>query len=141
VKEAADFRECEACACFAVRRAARAITQHYDRRLRPAGLRATQFTLLVVLARGERVPLHRVAERLGLERTTLTRNLRPLLAQGFVRVDPGEDGRERLIAITPRGTAAVTAALPHWRQAQRSVARHLPRSALDALAAAARAAR
>ena len=141
MKEAVDFSECEACACFAVRRAARSITQHYDRRLRPAGLRATQFTLLVVLARGERVPLHRVAERLGLERTTLTRNLRPLLAKGFVRVDPGEDGRERLIAITPRGIAAVTAALPRWRQAQRSVARHLPRSALDALAAAARAAR
>ncbi|HXH83164.1 MAG TPA: MarR family transcriptional regulator, partial [Candidatus Tectomicrobia bacterium] len=63
---AVDFQECDACACFAVRRAARAITQHYDRRLRPTGLRATQFTLLVVLARADGMPLHRLADRLGL---------------------------------------------------------------------------
>jgi DNA-binding MarR family transcriptional regulator len=140
MSESTDFRECEACACFAVRRAARAITQHYDRRLRPAGLRATQFTLLVVLARGERLPLHRVAERLGMERTTLTRNLRPLLARGYVRVEPGEDGRQRLIAITPRGAAAAAAALPHWRRAQRAIARHFTPATFAALTSAARAA-
>lgn len=140
MRAATDFRECEACVCFAVRRAARAITQHYDRRLRPAGLRATQFTLLVVLARGERLPLHRVAERLGMERTTLTRNLRPLLARGYVRVEAGDDGRQRLIAITPRGATAAAAALPHWRRAQRSVARHFTPATFAALAAAARAA-
>jgi DNA-binding MarR family transcriptional regulator len=135
------FGECEACACFAIRRAARAITQHYDRRLRPAGLRATQFTLLVVLAHGDRLPLHRVAERLGMERTTLTRNLRPLLARGYVRLESGDDARHRLLAITDRGTAAATAALPHWRRAQRSVARHFTRATLRALATAVRAAR
>ena len=126
--------------CFAVRRAARVITQHYDRHLRPAGLRVGQFTVLAVLSDGEPVPQHRVAKRLGMERTTVTRNLRPLLDKGYVEVRAGDDARVRLITITARGRAAAAAALPLWRRAQRAIVQRVPAAALKALAGAARAA-
>lgn len=138
MERAPDFAECQACVCFAVRRAARAITQHYDRRLRATGLRVTQFSVLAVLSHGEPRPVNRVAARLGMDRTTLTRNLRPLVDRGYVTVDSGDDARVRLVRLTPQGRAAA-AALPHWRRAQRSMARHIPPAALKALAAAERA--
>jgi DNA-binding MarR family transcriptional regulator len=138
VTKKVDLSECHACACFAVRRAARTITQHYDRHLRAAGLRATQFTVLVVLKTGGPQPLHRVAEYLGMERTTLTRNLRPLVARGWVSGDAGSDKRVRMIAITDAGIAAAAKGLPHWRRAQRSVAKRLAPAGLAALGKVAR---
>jgi DNA-binding MarR family transcriptional regulator len=132
---AQDLNECATCACFAVRRAARVITQHYDRALRPSGLRATQFTLLTMLALGGPLSLSRVADRLGMERTTLTRNLKLLLAAGLISVDQGDDRRVRTISITPKGRRAAVDALPHWRRAQRAVASHLTRDIFSSLAA------
>jgi DNA-binding MarR family transcriptional regulator len=127
------------CSCFAVRRAARLITQHYERHLKPAGLRATQFTLLTVLAIAGPLPLSRIAHRLGTERTTLTRNLRPLIARGYVAVERGADRRVQILAITPQGITATRAALPRWREAQDSIAGFLSPGALRALDHAARA--
>src|SRR5580765_3902141 len=80
----AEFAECLACSCFAARRTARTITQHYEQHLKPTGLTATQFTLLALLAIGGPQPLSRFAGQLGAERTTLTRSLRPLRARGWV---------------------------------------------------------
>jgi DNA-binding MarR family transcriptional regulator len=129
-----DLRECTACACFAVRRAARVITQHYDRALRPSGLRATQFTLLTMLGVGGPLPLSRVADRLGMERTTLTRNLKPLIDAGLIGIEHGDDRRVRTIFITAKGHRAAVAALPDWRRAQRDVARRFPAGVFDSLA-------
>ena len=128
-----NLSECAGCACFAVRRAARAITQHYDRTLRPSGLRATQFTLLTVLSLGGPQPLGRVANRLGMERTTLTRNLKPLVAEGLVTVGQEGDRRVRAIAITGKGQRRAVAAIPYWRTAQRSVASYLTAGTFDSL--------
>jgi DNA-binding MarR family transcriptional regulator len=136
-----EFRECMSCSCFAVRRAARAITQHYDRHLRPSGLRTTQFTLLAVLTLGGRLPLGRAAEQLGADRTTLTRNLRPLVDRGFVKAEPGEDRRVQVLEVTPKGVSAARAALPLWREAQRAVTSRATTDALLALDQAAQAAR
>jgi DNA-binding MarR family transcriptional regulator len=143
MKTTADLRECLSCSCFAVRRAARLITQHYDRHLRPAGLRATQFSLLTVLSLVGPLPLSRLADRLGTERTTLTRNLRPLIARGFVTEERADDRRVKRYAITPNGVTAARAALPGWRQAQRSIAASFTPTVLRALdrASAAAAAR
>jgi DNA-binding MarR family transcriptional regulator len=143
MKPTADLRECVSCSCFAVRRAARLITQHYDRHLRPAGLRATQFSLLTVLSIVGPLPLSRLADRLGTERTTLTRNLRPLLALGFVTEERADDRRVKRYAITPKGMTAARAALPRWRNAQRSIAASFTPAVLRALdrATAAAAAR
>ena len=135
-----EFRECDECLCFAARRAARAITQVYDRELRSSGLRATQFTLLSYLLNAGRRPMNQAADYMGLERTTLTRNLQPLLALDYITVDEGEDRRVKLIGITPAGRAAMTAALPHWRKAQRAMSARLSPTTIKALAQAAEAA-
>jgi DNA-binding MarR family transcriptional regulator len=131
-----DFHECLSCSCFAARRAARTITQHYERHLKPSGLRVGQFTVLALLAAMGEQPLTRLAEQLAMERTTLTRNLAALLERGLVTESPTADGRVRLLAITRRGTAAARAALPRWREAQRSIARQLGDGAIRALTAA-----
>ena len=129
-----DLSECQSCVCFAVRRAARAITQYYDRYLRPSGLRTTQFTLLALLAQTGEVSLNKAADRLGMERTTLTRNIRPLLLKSFITVSSGEDRRLRLIAITEKGLSAVRRALPYWRKAQRTVSGQVPSETMKTLA-------
>ena len=135
-----ELRECLSCSCFAVRRAARVITQHYDRHLRPTGLRATQFTVLVVLALEGPLPLSQAADHLGMERTTLTRNLRLLRGRGLIREQGSDDKRIRMLAITRKGAAAARSALPRWRAAQRSIAEQLGAPAVQALSLAAGAA-
>ena len=133
-----ELSECGSCVCFTVRRAARAITQYYDRFLRPSGLRTTQFTLLAVLAQTGQITLNKAAERLGMERTTLTRNLRPLLVKRYITMSSGEDRRMRWIDITDQGLTAVSKALPYWRKAQRTISEQLPPAALKALNAVSR---
>ena len=140
MKTKPEFAECLACSCFAARRTARTITQHYERHLKPAGITVTQFTLLALLSAGGPQPLSQFASQLGLERTTLTRNLRALRARGWVAGAATDDRRVKRLAITKRGTAAARAALPYWRRAQESIARRLGSNTINALAAASRAA-
>ena len=98
-----EFDECLSCNCFAVRKAARAVTQHYDRSLRKSGLRATQFNTLVVLAKAGPMPMAS-AEFLGMDRTSLTRNLQPPARKKWIRIAPGdEDRRVRMVSITDAG--------------------------------------
>ena len=101
-----------------LRKAMRVLAQAYDAALRPSGLKATQFTLLAVLARAGSQPLTRLSERLVMDRTTLTRNLRPLEAKGWLTIGREKDERVRLIAITDAGRQVVEAATPLWLQAQ-----------------------
>ncbi len=107
-----------ACTCASLRRAARAVTQVYDEALRPSGLKATQFSLLATLARRGDQPLTRLAEALVMDRTTLTRNLKPLVGKGWVGVAQDGDQRVRRIALTHAGQEALERALPLWRDAQ-----------------------
>lgn len=113
------------CACFNLRKASRAVTQLYDDALRPAGLRATQFSLLALLRLAGTVPMTRLAEEAVMDRTTLARNLEVLRRDGLVRVQPGEDARVREVEITRAGVARLEEAFPRWQRAQRSMARSL----------------
>ncbi len=106
------------CTCFNLRKAARAVTRAYDEALKPSGLRATQFSLLGVVANRGPAGMTELARALVMERTTLTRNLKPLMDQGFLEAMDGADRRRRPIAITPRGRKALERALPAWRRAQ-----------------------
>ena len=118
-----EFDECRSCLCLASRRAARGITTVFDRHLRPHGLRGTQFTLLTNLIIRGGTPITVLARALGMERTTLTRNVALLAAKGWAETRSGdEDGRAHVVSITDEGRAVVTAALPAWREAQASVA-------------------
>jgi DNA-binding MarR family transcriptional regulator len=93
-----------------------------------------------MLSLGGPQPLSRFAGLLGVERTTLTRNLRPLQDRGWVTDSASGDRRVRLLAITKRGIAAAREALPYWREAQKSIARRLGADAIQALATASQAA-
>lgn len=109
----------EGCACFNLRAAARALTRAYDEALRPVGLKATQFTILAAISRvGEAVPIGTLAKRLSMDRTTLSRNLRPLEKQGLVEVLPEGYRRARGMALTGKGRKLLESAVPHWRQVQ-----------------------
>jgi DNA-binding MarR family transcriptional regulator len=106
------------CTCFRLRRASRRVTQYYDRFLEPSGLKVTQYSLLSSIRAHDQISITELAEALGMDRTTLTRNLKPLLDQGLVSVSEGADRRTRAIQITPEGEAAYRRAVPHWRAAQ-----------------------
>jgi DNA-binding MarR family transcriptional regulator len=109
------------CACFNLRRAARLVTQRYERALKGTGLKATQFSVLVAAGYEEGLLLTKMARLLGLDRTSLTRNLNVMTARGLVTVTAGDDKRERQISITPRGREALAAALPLWQKVQAEI--------------------
>jgi len=129
--ETSPFFACRGCKCWALRKASRAVTQHYEASFRGTGLRATQFTLLALLIQTGPLPLTEMAEKLGLERTSLTRNLGPLEKKGLVKTMAADDRRVRRIAITRKGEAAARAALDAWKQAQSTVDEVLRSSGLD----------
>lgn len=108
----------EECACFKLRKAARAITRLYEHFLQPCGLKATQFSLVVTLSRTGPITVARLADRMELERTTLTRNLRPLETRSLLEIVPGEDRRTRVVVLTTAGRQLLSKALPLWRAAQ-----------------------
>jgi DNA-binding MarR family transcriptional regulator len=106
------------CICNNLRLAARLVTNYYDKLLEPTGLRVSQATILVVLYRAGIQTINEMAEKLELDRTTLTRNLKRLAHQGLLTIAPGSDQRTRVVALTPEGEAALLKALPLWEQAQ-----------------------
>jgi DNA-binding MarR family transcriptional regulator len=109
------------CAGFNLRRASRAVTQHFDHALAPVGLRTTQFTLLGALALGGPVSTNELALGLVVDRTTLTRNLRLLRDAGLVETQPGRTRREVRFTLSDEGRDALARAIPIWREAQSSI--------------------
>jgi DNA-binding MarR family transcriptional regulator len=106
------------CHCLAARRAARAITRMYEEKLRPHGLRATQFSCLAALALKGPTPVGELADLLGLERTTLTRSAALLRRNGWIEEARSGDARERRWRLTPAGRRTLDDALPAWQEAQ-----------------------
>jgi DNA-binding MarR family transcriptional regulator len=133
-----DLRDAADCLCLASRRAARALTRAFDRRLRPHGIRATQFSILTNLILRGPLPIGELAGFLGIERTTLTRNLTLIERDGWVEIHPGDDARSRVVAVTKKGRAMVSAALPAWRKAQQAASAAIGSAAIDALHALSR---
>jgi DNA-binding MarR family transcriptional regulator len=131
---AASLREvARACACANLRKAARAVTQLFDEALAPSGLRATQFTLLVTSCLMGQSTINELAERMAMDRTTLSRNLKVLVRSGLLEVRPGEDGRTRLVRITQAGEHALEEAYPLWQQAQQETVGVLSEERYEAL--------
>jgi DNA-binding MarR family transcriptional regulator len=128
------------CTCLALRRATRRVTQIYDAHMKPLGLRITQFAVLGQLAGApdaapSQMSITALARRLGLDRSTLGRNLRPLIKAELVAMDGGEDRRAHTLALTNAGRALLDKAIPLWRDAQRHVAEKLGRDKTRALRA------
>ena len=104
----------------------------YDQHLATVGLKTTQYSVLTNAAR-EALPVAELAERLGTERTTLTRNLKPLIEAQWITLEPGADSRQRIVTITAAGRAKVEEAYVAWRAAQSALEDLLGPSAVRSL--------
>ena len=119
--------------CFNLRRAARQVSQRFDRTLRQSGLKTNQFSILMASYDQDGIRLTRMAKTLGMERTTLTRNLAFLERLEMVSIEPGDDRRERKIRITEKGAGLLENALPLWQQAQREIVELIGRDKIEGL--------
>ena len=109
------------CTCFRVRGAARRMTQIYSRHLASTGLKISQFSLLGFVAARGPITIGQLSELLATDRTTLTRNLRPLLATGVIERAEASDKRRHELVATPAGRALFKRALPLWAAAEQEV--------------------
>jgi len=113
------------CSNFKLRQMLRRVAQLYDLELASAGLKTTQYSLLShVLKLGPIRPVD-LAHAMTVDASTLTRNLKPLIAAGWLVLHPGADGRSRLVGITDAGRAKRAEAQRHWRAAQETLNRRL----------------
>jgi DNA-binding MarR family transcriptional regulator len=109
------------CTCFRIRGAARRVTQIYSKHLAPTGLKISQFSLLGFVSAQGPVSMGRLSDLLATDRTTLTRNLGPLLKDGLIeRAQSGDKRRHDLVA-TAAGRALFKRALPLWAAAEQEV--------------------
>jgi DNA-binding MarR family transcriptional regulator len=106
------------CLCSNTRRAALALTSLYDEALAPHGLKVTQFAVLHAVKLRTTPNLSAVADATGLDRSTLGRNLKVLEEAGVVALSPGDDGRDRVVALTPQGEQTLRAATKTWLRLQ-----------------------
>ncbi|MDX2289385.1 MAG: MarR family winged helix-turn-helix transcriptional regulator [Hyphomicrobiaceae bacterium] len=120
------------CTLYRLRMATRKATRAYDRHFAAIGLTSPQYGLLMTIAARPGQPVGAIAQRLDMDRTTLTRNLKPLTARGLVTTE-GSDKRSRALRLTPAGETTLGHARTAWRAAQAEVAQHFGTHDTDAL--------
>ncbi len=113
------------CTNFKLRQMLRVVARRYDEQLAQAGLKGTQYSLLSHLVVSSPVQPSLLAADMGLDASTLTRNLAVLADLGWVQMVPGDDGRSRRVLITDAGRAKRAEALPYWKAAQQSLNQRL----------------
>ncbi|WP_068829907.1 MarR family winged helix-turn-helix transcriptional regulator [Pseudomonas sp. BMS12] len=113
------------CLCTKLRRASRGVTRFYDDALAPVGLNAAQFSLLRNLQRLGQPSITGLAEAMGLDRSTLGRNLKVVQGMGLVELGDGSDQRSRQVALNEAGLLVLEQGAPLWEQAQQALARRL----------------
>jgi len=121
------------CTCFRLRKLSRLVTQRYDRELASAGLNLNQYS---ILRRAARTPqtVGALAREIGMDRTTLSRDLKPLIAAGWIeQTSSDEDARQRLVRIKPAGKRVLERAQPLWRKAQDDIDARLGATGVNAL--------
>ncbi|MDD0975847.1 MarR family winged helix-turn-helix transcriptional regulator [Pseudomonas fontis] len=121
------------CICTHLRRAARGVSRHYDEALEGFGINVAQFSLLRHVRRLDQPSISSLAEAMGLDRSTLGRNVKVLEAEGLLALAEGNDLRNRLVILTEQGKARVLAAEPAWEAAQRSLVDNLGEAQRDEL--------
>lgn len=113
------------CYCATLRQAARALTAMYDERVRPSGVRATQFSIMQALTFRPGARITDMVEWLAIDQTTLTRNLALLRRQGLVEVVDRPSGRDKCWGLTRAGKAKFAEAQALWETAQAEVERRM----------------
>jgi DNA-binding MarR family transcriptional regulator len=120
-----DMSVMENCVCFNLRWVARAVTQFYDGEMRRHGIRPTQGTILASLITRDSWNMAELSDWLGMERTTLVRNLGPLRRDGLVKVGGGGRGRIVELAITAKGRKQIEKITPAWKSSQSAMVKTL----------------
>ncbi len=120
------------CTCFRLRKLARLVSQRYDRELAQVGININQYSILRRASAHPRA-LGELARELGMDRTTLSRDVKPLIAAGWVELASGEDARQRMVKVTANGKRLVARAQPIWRQAQDAIEASMGKANIDAL--------
>ena len=115
----------QGCTNFKLRQLVRRVSQLYDQELAKAGLKTTQFSLLSHVLRLGPIRPGDLAAAMTMDASTLTRNLKPLVAAGWLALAPGEDGRSRSVHITPAGRDKRAEAQSHWKAAQQQLNQQL----------------
>lgn len=113
------------CHCLNIRRAARAVTRFYDKVVEPSGLKIAQYALLRHLEVVEPVTISTLAKIIRIDRTTLSRNIKPLMDSGLIAINSGSDSRSRQVTLTEAGRAAMLDAGVLWDEAQASINEYL----------------
>lgn len=113
-----DMSAVENCVCFNLHRVTRVVTQFFDEEMRQHGMRPTQTTILHALNAKENWSMAELSSWLGMDRTTLVRNLQPLERDGLVQAAGGGRGCRVELSITTKGRAKVKESMPAWRSAQ-----------------------
>ena len=121
------------CPAFNIRAASRVITQLFDEILKPTGLQITQFAVLVGVVSLDSPSINQLAKGLVMDRTTLTRNLKPLEKDGLIKITSGDDKRTHFVKITPKGKSAMEKTLPYWEKARTVVSEEFGQKHLDGL--------
>lgn len=124
-------RSKDTCACFATRKAARAVTQFYSSIIADEDLASSQHSLLIVAYMAGPISISRMAKIAVMDRTTLTRNLKPLQEKRLIDIGPGEDRRERIVHITQKGTDKLKKTMRKWEQAQIELEKRLGSKKFD----------
>ena len=120
-----DMSAAENCVCFNLRRVARVVTQFFDAEMRQHGIRPTQGSILASLNSKDSWNMAELSDWLGMERTTLVRNLRPLQRDGLVQAVGGGRGNRVELTITTKGRNQVEKLTPAWKAAQSAVVKTL----------------
>ena len=115
------YRQLLSCKCFKMRKASRVVTQFYDKKLKPSGIRITQFTILTLIATSENRTLISLANELLMDRTTLTRGLNILLKEGLIEQIKSEDSRKKIMRLTKKGHIVLDKAIPLWLEAEHQI--------------------
>jgi DNA-binding MarR family transcriptional regulator len=113
------------CNCMNIRRAARAVTQFYDDAVKSCGLSVAQLSLLRHLEMSKMITISELAKVMRIDRTTLNRNMKPMIKEGFINVSFGKDLRTREVVLTEKGKEAVVKGWVLWGEAQASMKEYM----------------
>src|SRR5215212_4873701 len=130
-----DMSAVENCVCFNLRWVTRAVTQFFDAEMRRQGIRPTQGSILSALHARDSWTMAELSDWLGMDRTTLVRNLRPLQRDGFVKAVGGGRGNRVEVTITAKGRKQVEKLTPAWKSAQRAAVKTLGQKRWSAILA------
>lgn len=115
------YRQLLSCKCFKMRKASRVVTQFYDKKLKPSGIKITQFTILSFIATSDNKTMISLADELHMDRTTLTRGLNILSKEGLIHQIKTKDSRKKIMELTEKGHKILNKAIPLWLEAEHQI--------------------